>query len=572
MMIYAKSIGKRGLSIIVGRGNHICQHKSPKTQYQIGLNGFTISFKPTPHQMSCNICADTYNRSTRICIKCPYCDFEVCRTCCETYILSEPTPRCMHPNCYKEWSRKFLSDKLTQVFLNKKYVPHIENILFDKEKALLPAAQVIVEGKLRKKNIQKRMKQIDEEINALQIKKWELERELYGHSPEKAERKEFVRQCPANGCRGFLSTQWKCGICELWTCPDCHEVKGETRDVDHTCDPNNLETARLLDKDSKACPSCHSMIFKISGCNQMFCTMCNTAFDWVTGRISNTNIHNPHYFEWVRQQEQQNPQPNANARAHEENAPPDPNAMCRERLSHRESSRISHATRKHSLLFTPINMAHNRNEPYVYTIDGKPYIYDGEFKLQDASQLPPPPPPPPKEPEIDQKGRDLIDTFRYIIRQVIHLTQVELPTFSIADYVQGNQYIRIAYLEGLVTEEDFKKHIQRNDKRNRKNIEISQVIQFVGTAAGDIIHRIIQHLNDAEPNEYNLEQFKMELDGLVAQANELFIDIARTYKCVKYRLGENFDLIRGERLVGKPKNNVGGGGCSKGEMGSDEES
>lgn len=494
--------------------------------------------------MSCNICADTYNRSTRICIKCPYCDFEVCRTCCETYILSEPNPRCMHPDCYKEWSRKFLSDKLTQVFLNKKYVPHMENILFDKEKALLPAAQEIVEEKIRKKNIREQMKHIDEEINALQVKKWELERDIYGNS--KAERKEFVRQCPANNCRGFLSTQWKCGICELWTCPDCHEVKGTLRDGDHTCDPNNLETARLLEKDSKPCPSCHSMIFKIYGCNQMFCTMCKTAFDWVTGRINRTNIHNPHYFEWIRQQEATQPAIH--------NAPED---MCRERLSHVDATNVNNAAKKHSLLYTPI-----RKESYTYTFGGKTYSHDGERSSQNTYQ-------PPKE---DQKGRDLIDTFRHIIRQVIHLTQVELTTFSIADYVQSNQWIRVAYLEGIVTEEDFKKHIQRNDKRNRKNIEISQVIQFVGTAAGDIIHRIIQHLNDADPNEYNLEQFKMELDGLVAQANELFIDIARTYKCVKYRLGENFDLIRGERLVGKPKNNVGGGGCSKGEMGSDEES
>ena len=250
---------------------------------------------------TCNICCDDYNKSNRRKICCGYCDFAACKTCWETYILSETIPKCMNPPCAKEWSRKFIRENFTNVFINTKYREHVESILFDQEKALLPATQVLVEEKIRKEKIRKQLEEIDVVIADLYAQKRELAQGLYTNeiSGEK-QASNYVRSCPADGCRGFLSSQWKCGICELWTCPDCHELKGENRDdPDHKCDPNNVETAKLLNKDTKPCPKCQTKIFKIDGCDQMWCTQCHTAFSWKTGAIS-TSIHNPHYFEWMR--------------------------------------------------------------------------------------------------------------------------------------------------------------------------------------------------------------------------------------------------------------------------------
>jgi len=77
------------------------------------------------------------------------------------------------------------------------------------------------------------------------------------------EKKKFVRRCTNDGCRGFLSTQWKCGLCEHWVCPDCFEVKGTEKNSEHTCKPENVESANLIKKDTKPCPSCGEMIMKI---------------------------------------------------------------------------------------------------------------------------------------------------------------------------------------------------------------------------------------------------------------------------------------------------------------------
>ena len=66
------------------------------------------------------------------------------------------------------------------------------------------------------------------------------------------------------------------------------------------CDKEAVETMKMLNKDTKPCPSCGTMIHKVSGCNQMWCPSCKNAFDWRSGRIERGVIHNPHYYQGVK--------------------------------------------------------------------------------------------------------------------------------------------------------------------------------------------------------------------------------------------------------------------------------
>jgi hypothetical protein len=57
----------------------------------------------------------------------------------------------------------------------------------------------------------------------------------------------------------------------------------------------------LINKDTKPCPNCGTLITKIiGGCDQMWCIDCHTAFSWNKGVIDKGVVHNPHFYEWQR--------------------------------------------------------------------------------------------------------------------------------------------------------------------------------------------------------------------------------------------------------------------------------
>jgi hypothetical protein len=235
-------------------------------------------------------------------------------------------------DCGHNWEREFLDNQLTRTFRLTTYKEHREKVLIDRERSRLPATQ---EDALRYKRAVETMKLCSEEeirlleqLETIQNQLYQVQNRKYdarrvtrsfgayiidNNTTVDEHAKTFIKACPASDCKGFLSTAWKCGMCEQWTCPDCHDLKGRDKNVEHTCDPDKVATAHLLSKDSKSCPKCGVSITKIDGCDQMFCTVCNTGFNWRTGKIASGPIHNPHYFEWLRTQGREPTQANAGA-------------------------------------------------------------------------------------------------------------------------------------------------------------------------------------------------------------------------------------------------------------------
>ena len=296
--------------------------------------------------MSCPNCIEKYNKSTRKEIECVKCKYKCCVNCVKHHLIgSSKLPHCM--NCKIEWNDERLRDIVSNSWITGDYAPKRKDLLFDIEKALLPdtmgqAEKYLFEQKLvdDKRKLAKEFfnlkcgmllmnkcissssflsakKQIDRlklSIMSLEFLDDVSDEDVLKFSKKPSNEvvavvasKQFIKQCPEKTCKGYLSTQYNCGLCKCKVCPTCLEIKLD----EHVCIEENILTAELIKKETKNCPSCGTNIFKISGCDQMWCTSCNTGFGWRNGKvIENTAIHNPHFFQWQQTQTTQHVQQN----------------------------------------------------------------------------------------------------------------------------------------------------------------------------------------------------------------------------------------------------------------------
>lgn len=276
-------------------------------------------------QYECTLCTENMADNDRII--CPHCGVEICEPCFQYSITMElQDPICIY--CKNTLSIEFiLSNNITH-WCEKVFLEYYSNLLLEKEKNklmdTLPKYKKHLEiNKLKKernnldtnKKILNSLKNLklskeehklkyDNEILLRNLKKEEINNKIYKieeslniKKKEKKEKISYITKCPNTNCKGYINTQYKCELCETEICKACFMIK----DNDHICKRSDIESADLIKKDSKPCPGCYVPIFKISGCNQMFCTNCNTVFHWETLKLDKGAVHNQHYFDYIAQ-------------------------------------------------------------------------------------------------------------------------------------------------------------------------------------------------------------------------------------------------------------------------------
>ena len=253
--------------------------------------------------MQCTICVKTV-KENRI-ISCPSCEYKSCSTCLKKYFLGISEPRC--PNCLVVLTREFVRENFKM--FSREYEKMRERFIFQQEIALMPSTLSFVENELKARELLKQNVSLYEQKSKLYLQIEDINstirsnavliQTLQNHANHIIPKKntKIIGKCPTEECRGFVTeTEYKCGVCSVEMCKKC--LQSEINP--HKCNQDDVATAKLLQRDSKACPTCATLICKIDGCDQMWCTQCHTSFSWITGLISNGRVHNPHFYEWQR--------------------------------------------------------------------------------------------------------------------------------------------------------------------------------------------------------------------------------------------------------------------------------
>lgn len=456
---------------------------------------------------TCSICVESTYKHLEI--TCNYCQEKACRKCTQRYLLEAANNHCMF--CRKQWNREFLhSQPFTKAFLNGELKHHREDVLLDYHKSLLPETQLELEKELIYKNLKTKIARESAKHNQLNAsvlddieKKIQAERtRLYNYykaiikssednlkqlktelrqlqeGENKNQKREFIRNCVNPDCKGFLSTRWVCGLCETKVCPKCHEKIGENMNS-HTCDSKIVESVKEMEKNTKACPKCAALIYRVEGCDQMWCTVCKTPWSWKTGRVIVSGpIHNPHFYEWQRKQKKEDKQ-----------------IIIPRQLGDMQCGGIPSLRELTSVLNLSVNTC---------TIE-----YDEYRKMQRI---------------YDEVHRGITHN-----RETVQASLRQRDTDQDAAFI----FVRKNYLLNEISSEIMKQKLQQIEKRREKVRGIAQIVEMFCVAAIDILQKMIYPVTvyKTNVNGYTKTEFDGFLNELATLKNYTVDQFDKFRKC-----------------------------------------
>lgn len=483
---------------------------------------------------SCFVCCEKFNKSTRAPIKCekPDCGYTACKKCVRNYLLgTAQDPHCMQ--CNAAWNQQFMVKNLNKSFVTNDYNEHRKKQLLERELSKMPETMAFAADWKEAERIEKEdIREINKKIAELR-KVWrdlELKRRdlgIHAHNLRsgtsgdgKKETRKFMFPCPDEECRGFLSSAYKCELCSNYTCPNCFEIVGKTRDPpDHQCDPDMVKTAELIKKTTRACPKCGERIAKSSGCDQMWCVKCHTAFSYKTGAIDNGVVHNPHYFQYKRENG---------------GVPRNPGDVVCGGVP-QDAWRVRNRLRQ--ILSIP-NDQPNMKCPSCseITITGQQYAQLGIIPSTDKNSC---------------RDYHIILGKKYVslVESIAHITNYELvATRNLIRTLADTRMLRVQYLLGDEDKDSMTDTLISMDKRRRKNQELVHIYELVSAVGIELINQLRMIVLDLGLDKETLcsemsKKFE-EVDRFAYYINEQFKIIGVTFSIKMWQISPQTYIIK----------------------------
>lgn len=512
-----------------------------------------LQYQMVPDTEECSICIENFTNIKRKKVVCAKCNYSCCKQCCQEYLISTTNePQC--PNCKTLWNNEFLYENLTKSYMNTTYRKHKKELLFQIEKARIPEMMPAVElyknlSAMENEAVKlyNQMQEIKKQYNALQcqinfIKTGNFQAAMNGAVKENKERRAFIHKCPLEECNGFLSAQWKCAVCSKHTCKDCLELIGDHKDEPHTCNEDSVKSAEIIKKESRPCPKCAVPIFKINGCDQMWCTQCHVPFSWKTGKVSvGGNVHNPHYFQFLNQGGVLPRNPG--------------DQLCGGLV---DSLRFSNLIKNACLLFYKFLDILNADENY------KKYIQDGEIvEFANKNNL--------KSEQMakqsiiyssktDKSKKQIqLQFLGEMLRGATHNVYILQVFREQVNRQDDNTMNRIKYIVDEYSEAKFKTILSKQNIKRNKNYRILQILELVNAVCIDNFNQLEEILkkfnvdmkNTTKPEqlikhfEKNIKDIDITIGNFYrirTYCNDEFAKIAKQYNNKPMILNDNMQL------------------------------
>ena len=125
-----------------------------------------------------------------------------------------------------------------------------------------------------------------------------------------------------------------------------------------------------------------------------------------------------------------------------------------------------------------------------------------------------------------------------MVQPLSHIRGNIIPVkFRAVDIIERNASDRVLYIIKEKTMEQFKRDIQKREKANSKTQEIRNILNLFVDVTTDNLYKLLQDKSKEEFNEASR--------SLLEYCNSELSIVAKTYKCICYRIDKNFQLKSG---------------------------